>query len=1159
MRRLAWLVVLGVFLLPLGGGAQGAESTTVVRVPADQRMGLQALRLEPILDLDYGSFRWLELVSADFDSLRSSRVTYSVVADARQVRVMDHAFDPLVDGEPQMPLGMEATHDLGFRLVQLQGPAQEGWLETLAASGARVLQYYPHNTYLVWSNDSQAELMASAAFVRWQGRFHPGYKINHDLQGRDGRIANVDVMFYSDGKVESTLATIRGLGGRILQHYPSQPDKLFWNAIVQLDSHALADVARISEVLWLGFESSRPTLDDEMSSQIVAGNYTGGVPFTGYLTWLAGLGLGGSGVVMAVIDTGADYNHPDLNSHIAGGYSFPGIPGGCDTGSTPGNDCSGGGHGTHVAGIMGGDATGGFTDGSGFFYGQGMAPLYGIFAMNSLSAPSWPPVGGWQEHSKRAVLGTAIGGNNSWTTGEGTNHGYQASERTHDIMVRDGNFDTDTVAEPFIEVFSAGNSGASGLTAPKEGKNLIVTASSNNFRGGNIDSISSFSSRGPAVDGRWVPTVAAPGATIASSRSSNSPSQCSTPISGTDNLYSFCSGTSMAAPHVTGSVALLTEWWRGRFEGIDDPSPAMAKALLVNSAVDMGTADRPNIDEGWGRIHLPGIVDAAAPLVLQDQQELFTSTGQQFLIEVGVVDPSEPLRVSVAWSDAPGAVGANPALVNNLDLTVETGGDTYLGNQFSAGWSVTGGAADTLNNLENVFVTSPGGSARIIVDATAIGGDGVPYNGFSLDQDFALVCYNCLEQPDFTLDVSPSHQSVCAPADGVFQVDVGSILSFSDQVTLSVTGEPAGTSASFGANPLTPPDTTNLTIGNTGAATPGTYMLEVTGTSTTNPKTRTVDFSIFDVIPATPTLQTPADGATNVDASPTFTWTEVAGTYTIEIATDASFVTVVDGASGLESASFTPGIDLETSRTHFWRVWADNACGTGSVSETWSFTTEAAPGDCAPGTVPEVHFFDDLEGDTSTWATGGTGSTWAISSSNTHSGVAAFWGEDVAQVSDQYLVTPPIDVSTAGGSPTLQFWNHQTIEDGGSGCYDGAVVEISDDGGNSWTRLEPELLTDPYDGPVDDRFSNPLATENAWCGDPQDWLESIVDIGAWAGGLPEGAPVHFRFRLATDSSVGRSEGWKIDDIKVQSCVDDTVTFSDGFESGDASAWTSTIP
>lgn len=1156
MRRISLVVSVLCLLFSLATVARAAGPTTVVRVPADQERPLRALHLAPVLDLDYGSFRWLELESADFSGLSASGIKHTVVRDARQVRVMDHRFEPLVDGEPELPESMVATESVGFRLIQLQGPIMESWLETLATSGGRVLQYYPHNTYLIWGSDEQSAALASAAFVRWQGRFHPAYKINSDLAGREGRIDNVDVMFFSDGKIEPTLQAIRSLGGRILNYHPSQPDKLFWNAIVQLDASAVEAVARIPEVLWLGYESPRPTLDDEMSSQIVAGNYTAGVPFVGYSSWLAGLGLDGTGVTIAIVDTGVDYDHPDLNTHIIGGYSFPGIPAGCDDGPVPGNDCVGGGHGTHVAGLVGGDATAGFADGDGILYGLGIAPEYSIFAMNSLMGSSWPPAGGWQEHSKRAVLGSAIAGNNSWTTGEGTQHGYQSSERTHDIMVRDGNFDTASVAEPFIEVFSAGNSGGSGLTAPKEGKNLIVTANSLNFRAGNIDSISGSSSRGPAVDGRWVPTVAAPGSTIASSRNDDGGS-CSTAIGGTNGLYAFCSGTSMAAPHVTGAIALLTEWWRGTLEGADDPSPAMAKALLVNSSVDMGTADRPNINEGWGRIHLPGILEAAAPLVLKDQQDLFTGTGEVIEILVGVVEPAEPLRVSLAWSDAPGAVGANPALVNNLDLTVETGGSTYLGNQFSGGWSVTGGTADTLNNLENVFVASPGGSATITIDATAIVGDGVPYNGAPLDQDFALVCYNCAEQPDFTLDVSPTRQSVCAPADAIYQVDVGSILGYTDPVTLGVTGEPAGTSTSFGTNSLTPPDTTNLTISNTGAATPGSYVLEVTGTSTSGPKTRNVDLNVFDVVPAAPTLLTPANGATDLPASPVFTWTEVGGTYTIEIATDPAFTHIVAGASGLDATTYAPDKPLDTGTTYYWRVWAENPCGAGSMSAIWSFTTEAVPGDCAPEEVTTLYFFDDFEGDVSGWTTGGTGSTWTISSANTRGGVAAFWAEDVGSVTDQYLVTPPIDLSSAEGNTTLQFWNHQWIESRGSDCWDGAVVEISDDGGTSWIRLEAELLNTPYDGLVDIGAENPLAGENAWCGDPRDWVKSAVDVDAWTGSATGGLPVYFRFRLGTDLAAGR-DGWFIDDIQVLSCLDSAI-FTDGFESGDTSAWSVTNP
>jgi len=481
-----------------------------------------------------------------------------------------------------------------------------------------------------------------------------------------------------------------------------------------------------------------------MSSQIVAGNYAGTppTPFPGYLSWLSGLNLSGLGVRWAIVDTGVDYQHPDLNTHIAGGFTFPGT---CDVVNEPGGDCANGGHGTHVAGIIGGNAAGLFADSQGYKYGLGVAPSYEIFAMNSLSGSAWPPAGGWEEHSKRAVLGGAIGGNNSWNTGEGPRLGYRAPERTHDFMVRDGNFDTATVAEPFIEVFSAGNAGTAGLTPPHEAKNMIAVASSINSRAGNMDSISNSSSRGPAVDGRQVPAVAAPGSTISSSRNDLG-GECSTPITGTNNLYAFCSGTSMAAPQVSGAIALITEWWR-RFHAGANPSPALAKALLVNTAVDM-TANVAgpiwNMEEGWGRIHLGNAFDANARRFYRDQQDVLGAAGETRVFNLGVYDLTRPVKVTLAWSDAPGAVNANPALVNDLDLTVTNGGATYHGNVLSGGWSTTGGAADRLNNLENVYLQVPaGGPLTITVSAFNVPGDGVPYNSDLTDQDFVLVCSNC--------------------------------------------------------------------------------------------------------------------------------------------------------------------------------------------------------------------------------------------------------------------------------------------------------------------------------------------------------------------------------------------------------------------------------
>ncbi len=110
----------------------------------------------------------------------------------------------------------------------------------------------------------------------------------------------------------------------------------------------------------------------------------------------------------------------------------------------------------------------------------------------------------------------------------------------------------------------------------------------------------------------------------------------------------------------------------------------MAKALLVNGAVDMGTADIPNNNEGWGRVDITRVIQPAAAAIHLDQLSLLTNTGQQVTRVFDVDDPGQPLRITLAWSDAPGAAGANPALVNDLDLQVVHGALTYRGNVFAA-------------------------------------------------------------------------------------------------------------------------------------------------------------------------------------------------------------------------------------------------------------------------------------------------------------------------------------------------------------------------------------------------------------------------------------------------------------------------------------------
>jgi hypothetical protein len=420
-----------------------AQRMHVVQVPAHASQQLAAIGIASERAMDYGAFVWLDLSAAELSRLQASGIAFDLQHEARQLQVTAHRFDPLLDGEPDVAMRAASDDGRGFRLVQFEGLTRQAWLDSLQAAGLRPLQYYPHNAYLVWSEGRPSESLAPLDFVRWHGAFHPSYKINTDLADRSGLIDQVSVVFYNDGSVERTLQQLRAAGAEIVNHHPAQPDRAFFEAIVRIDAAALDAVAKFDTVLWMGYSHPEPMLDDEMSSQIMAGNHPGGVPVTGYAAFLSTLGYTGSGVRWAVIDTGVDYDHPDLGPNIVAGYSFPGA---CNPAGQPGSDCSGGGHGTHVAGIVGGTAVAGFADGAGFKYGLGVAPGYGIVALNSLVGSSWPPAGGWQENSKRAVLLGAVGTNNSWHTGEGTAHGYQSSERTHDIMVRDGNFDTINVA-----------------------------------------------------------------------------------------------------------------------------------------------------------------------------------------------------------------------------------------------------------------------------------------------------------------------------------------------------------------------------------------------------------------------------------------------------------------------------------------------------------------------------------------------------------------------------------------------------------------------------------------------------------------------------------------------------------------------------------------
>ncbi|MHC4696991.1 MAG: S8 family serine peptidase, partial [Planctomycetota bacterium] len=524
---------------------------------------------------------------------------------------------------------------------------------------------------------------------------------------------------------------------------------------------------------------------------------------------------------------------------------------------------------------MAADGSSGTLDGYGFLRGLGVAP--GAKLIEQLYSPYYTFTDGMLLLMKDSSRNGAFLSGNSWGP-SGSPLGYDDDTMQVDIGVRDANPDS-AGHQPLTYVLSImnGYGGTSSQGTPDEAKNIFTIGSTRMQTSGGqqilqIDDLSSNSAHGPARDGRTIPHMVAPG--------------CYVDSTGTGSSYFMECGTSMASPHVSGAVALFVEYYRGLPDLVGDPSAALIKAAFVVVARDLaGNHDADGAimghpfdsKQGWGRMDLEAVVDPSVSVQYYDNPTVFDNTGEEWTMGLSRDDPSKPVRLMLVWTDAPGhgLGGSTPAWNNDLDLVVEVDGDTYKGNNFAAtGWSQTGGSADGMNNTEGVFLGPvPPSDFTVRVLASDINSDAIPGEGDLTDQDFALVCYNCLEEAGFTLNATPNAQDICAPDDAVYSVEVGQILGFSDPVTLSVGGEPAGTTATFDINPVTPPGTSELTIGNTGAASGGTYNITVEGFAVPTTHTASVELRIADGVPGIVTLDAPANGATDVLFRPSFSWT----------------------------------------------------------------------------------------------------------------------------------------------------------------------------------------------------------------------------------------------------------------------------------------------
>lgn len=389
-------------------------------------------------------------------------------------------------------------------------------------------------------------------------------------------------------------------------------------------------------------------------------------------------GYDGSGVVVGHGDDGALGDHLDYRGRL-----------------TQNSNASSGDHGDHVAGTI-------FGAGNIDPDGRGMAPGAEIYYQRYPSNLNDADFN-YTAHNVRIT---------SSSYSNGCNAGYTNFTQQ---------MDQDAIDNPeMIHIFSAGNDGNSNCGygagagwgnitgGHKIAKNVIAVANLSL-----TDGLAGSSSRGPASDGRIKPDVGAVGTQVYSTTDIPTP-----------NSYTRKTGTSMACPGVSGTMATLYQAYKDNNGGQNPRGPLM-KAIMMNTAEDLGTPG-PDFRFGYGRINARRAMNVIKDVNYLSDTISSTSTGLSYSIPMPAGSVKE-VRVMLYWPDAPASTGAARALVNDLDLVVTQNSTSYqpwvldptpLPTALSSG-AVR--ARDSLNNVEQVTIDNPGtGNLQVDVNAFAL-------------------------------------------------------------------------------------------------------------------------------------------------------------------------------------------------------------------------------------------------------------------------------------------------------------------------------------------------------------------------------------------------------------------------------------------------------
>jgi len=538
-------------------------------------------------------------------------------------------------------------------LIQLEGIPSDEWRLAMIPGGLRLLSYIPERAWLASIPADGAARISKIPGVRAVCAIRPEDKLAPSVRESqaEGDWMRLVAVLFEDVPLSVGQAKVEALGGAVLSRDPDG-DSLE----LRLSRSALEAFVAWDGVKWIDRRCASVDLNDGVRAAIRA-EAVQASPYD----------LTGSGVVIGQWESKRpDASHADLAGRVV----------------NTGDGWAVGDHATQVAGVMIGD--GSLLPDRRY---RGGAPGASV-----VSFPTWETVAELKQQYKRAIDVYQIDlANNSW--GKVEWHIYKDYAAALDGIVRG------SLGKRRPMVWSAGNEGKWGtILCTGVAKNIVTVGATNSAD----DSLWTWSNKGPTEDGRIKPEVVSAGCEARSGGSvwSTLPG----------NRYGGACGTSLAAPSVTGTMALILDDWRAIHH--QNPLPSTIKALLIHTATDLGP-EGPDYAFGFGRIDAQKAVEFVRIDTIDDiirEDSIFVQGERDtYTVEVG---PGETqLRITLAWDDYPAEPMAARALVNDLDLIVIGPDgkrrypwtlDPYLPEE-----PAVRRQADHTNNVEQVCVENP--------------------------------------------------------------------------------------------------------------------------------------------------------------------------------------------------------------------------------------------------------------------------------------------------------------------------------------------------------------------------------------------------------------------------------------------------------------------